>query len=372
MNSNDIYERLKKYEFNKTEPETLRELVRSALIKGDIAKKRIEKFRSTINEVEQIFKSKGLIRRLNIRDEEVLEYKRARTMGIDGSFQYVGGFGGIWYVPISCAVITFEENSKHPSVRIAAEIEEINENQYPNVLMEASIRMLEVERKAIDECLLRIGKDKSKIIFIDGPIVDPPSYSEENYVKRRCETFLHCIEKEVLTIGCVKKPSGKFLINYISHKILENEFEKDLVNQFISDVHLLGCLFTKLYLNDSNGILVSTPFEIGNEDYFYQMYLNNGVRIFSVFMQKDPISRPIRLDIPQKINFSNNIELLIEKAVKATFAWLYPGSNIPLPIALAHNKCNVRKGCAKVLYEEIITRVSSPDPFDNIIKMKMM
>ncbi|MEM2292724.1 MAG: DNA double-strand break repair nuclease NurA [Nitrososphaerota archaeon] len=373
ISSDNIYEQLKKYEFNRTEPETLIELVRSALIKSENARRRIEKFRSIVSEAKQIFESRGLIRRLNIKDEEVYEYRRACTIGIDGSFQYVGGFGGIWYVPISCAIVTFEGVSNQPSVQIAAGIEDIDENQYPNVPIEASIRMLEVERKAIEECLLKIGKeDGDKIIFIDGPIVDPPSYHEENYVKRRCETLLRCIEKKILVIGCVKRPLGKPFINYITHKVLKNESEKNLVNQFISDAHLLGYLFTGSYLSNPSGILMSAPFEISNEDRFHQMYLKNGIRIFSIFTQKDPVSRPIRLDIPQRFDFSDDIYLLSERAVKAVFAWLYPGSNIPLPVALAHDKCNIRRGCAEVLYEEIITRVSSPDPFDNIMKMKMM
>jgi hypothetical protein len=31
----------------------------------------------------------------------------------------------------------------------------------------------------------------------------------------------------------------------------------------------------------------------------------------------------------------------------------------------------VRKGCAEVLYDEILTRSTSPDPFDNVVGMKL-
>jgi len=371
LNHEDIYERLKKYEFNKTEPETLRELVKSALKKGDIVKTRMRKFKRLIDNVKTSFERENLIHEVYISNDEISEYNSGCAIGIDGSFQCVGGVAGIWYVPTSCAIIIFEEGIKsQPVAYVTAGIEDINENEHHNVQGEASIRMLDVETRAINECASKLDRNKRNVIFIDGPIADPPFFSESKYVKRRCDAILRCIEKNALVIGCVKRPFGKPYISYVNNNILKDETERERLNQFISDVHLVNYIFTKSYFEGKKGVLMTTPAEISNEDEVHQSYLKNGVRIFSVFMQKDPVSRPIRLDIPQKIDFSES-KPLVEEAVKTVIAWSYPGYNVPLPVILAHNKCTIRKGCAEVLYEEIITRAASPDPFDSIIKIKM-
>ena len=196
LSHEDIYERLKKYEFNKTEPETLRELVKSALKKGDLVKRRMKKFKRLIDDVKIIFERENLIDEISIRDDEFPEYNSGCAIGIDGSFQCVGGVAGIWYVPISCAIIVFEEGIKsQPVAYVTAGIEDINENEHPNVQGEASIRMLDVETKAINECASKLDKSRRNVIFIDGPIADPPFFSESKYVKRRCDAILRCIEK---------------------------------------------------------------------------------------------------------------------------------------------------------------------------------
>ena len=372
MSSEDLYERLKKYEFNKTEPETLRELVKSALKKGNIVRNRMRKFRRLVEDVRAAFERERLIRTIKVSPDKVSKYRNAYTVGVDGSFQCVGGVGGIWYVPVSCSTIIFERGlSSQPIALIAARIEEINENEYPNVRGEASIRMLQVETKAINECLSKMDKNRKNIIFIDGPIVDPPYYSEEKYIQYRCDIISRCLQNNVLLIGCVKKAYGKPFINYVTRNILKDETERERIKQFTSDVHLINYIFTRLYFDKIEGTLATAPAEISNEDSVHQAYLKNGIRVFSVFMQKDPLSNPIRLDIPLKTDSQNIAETITEEVIKAVYAWSYPGYNIPLPVVLAHNKCTIRRGCAEVLYEEIITRSVGSDPFDNIIKTKL-
>jgi len=58
------------------------------------------------------------------------------------------------------------------------------------------------------------------------------------------------------------------------------------------------------------------------------------------------------------------------KAVKISALWTFPGQNWPLPVMMAHYKCNIRRGCAEVLYDEMITRTTSPKMFDNIVRLK--
>jgi hypothetical protein len=39
--------------------------------------------------------------------------------------------------------------------------------------------------------------------------------------------------------------------------------------------------------------------------------------------------------------------------------WILPGMDEPLPIILAHNKCNVRRGTAETIYYEIMAKALS-------------
>jgi len=371
LSTQDLYETLKRYEFNKTEPETLQELVKSALKKGEIVKERMGKLKALVETVQKILKRENLLLEVDVNQNDRMFYGNLCAVGIDGSFQCVGGIGGIWYTPISCARVIFPNGfSNPPQVSVTAGIEDIDQHKYPNVEAEASVRMLTVETKALGEWASRIGERKS-VVFIDGPIVDPPYYAEKEYVKYRCEVISKCLDKDIFIIGCVKRVLGKPFINYVTAKLLKDDDEKGRLNQFTSDIHLISYVFTKEYFSGAEGILLTFPVDISEEDDVHKAYLKHGIKVFSFFMQKDVYSRPIRLDIPRKLDSNIDIKTLMLEAVKMTFVWSYPGHDIPLPVVLAHNKCAVRKGCAEVLYDEILTRSTSPDPFDNVVGMKL-
>ncbi|MGB9693755.1 MAG: DNA double-strand break repair nuclease NurA [Fervidobacterium sp.] len=371
LSSQDLYERLKRYEFDKTEPETLQELVKSALKKGEIVKERMGLLKALVENVRDILKRENLLLKIDVDQNDCVFYRDLCAVGIDGSFQCVGGIGGIWYTPISCARVVFPNGfSGLPQVSISAGIEDIDQHRYPNVEAEASIRMLSVETKALNEWASSVGERKS-VVFIDGPIVDPPYYAEKEYVKYRCEVISKCLDKDIFIIGCVKQVLGKPFINYVTIKLLKNDNEKNCLKKFTSDIHLISYVFTKEYFSGAKGVLTTLPVDISEEDDVHKAYLKHGIRVFSFFMQKDVYSSPIRLDIPQKLDSNTNMKSIMLKAVKMTFAWSYPGHDVPLPVILAHNKCAVRKGCAEVLYDEILTRSASPDPFDNVVGMKL-
>ena len=77
----------------------------------------------------------------------------------------------------------------------------------------------------------------------------------------------------------------------------------------------------------------------------------------------------LRLDIPllNPPEDNSKTDETVLQAVKATNIWTYPGQDYPLPVILAHEKCNIREGCAQVLYEEIITKSRTVDPYNQLI-----
>jgi len=363
----------KLYEFNKTEPETLSGLIKSVIDKSDGIRNNFELCKNLARTMHEIFVRENFVKSLEAPPEDV--DREISCLGVDGSFQCVGGLGGIWYTPISCSRIFFKGfMDSHPEVDIAADIHDINEIEYPNVEKEAEFRMLAGETKAVNEWLSKGDLPEKVAVFIDGPIVDPPWFSGDKrykeYLEDRCDVIRRCIEKNVLLVGCVKRVFGRYLINNIRDKLAKNDQEKERAKQFISDAHLISFVFTKLSMEHPNNVFYTTPISVSNTDETHKAYLKEGIDIFAVFMQKDLSCAPTRLDIPVLCGKSLDISEKTAKAVKVSALWTLPGQNWPLPIILAHYKCNIRKGCAEVLYDEMITRTTSPNLFDNIVKVK--
>jgi hypothetical protein len=95
----------------------------------------------------------------------------------------------------------------------------------------------------------------------------------------------------------------------------------------------------------------------------YKSYRKNGVYVGCLFFQKSVSSQVLRLDIPfLKQLDPRSAEKMILHVIKAVSEWTLPGQDYPVPIFLAHEKCNIREGCAEVLYDEIITRSTATDP----------
>jgi len=366
----DIFRR---YEFNKTEPETLVSLVEQAMKTGDGVKDELKRFREITEKLFKILADKKVIAMLDpskIDDLDVFKYVCA--VGVDGSLQPVEGFGGYWFVPTSCAMVIFENGpNSQPEVKVSAAIEKIKEYEYYGVGGEAIFRMMTAETKAIMEWAEKHDASLRSVLFIDGPIVDPPYLTEENYVKYRCEALTKCLEKNVLVIGCVKRMKARFLIDFITKTFLSNETDKNLIGNFAWDSHLVTAIFSKLAISGSHGILSTIPVDISEMDNAHKAYRDAGILVHSTYMQKDASSRPLRLDFPILKSHVENIAEHAAKILKASYAWSYPGIDIPLPIFLAHNKCEVRKGCAEILYREIITRSTSTDPFENFMNEKL-
>jgi hypothetical protein len=352
-------------DFNLTEPEVLIKLVEGARIKGEKVQKDMERLRKLSSKIALLIEEKGFLFKESTLKQIKLRHKR--VIGIDGSFQLVGGAGGKWYAPISVARIIFEKFGEQPSVDIFwAGIEEIDESDDPKPNIVASIMMLTAESKAI----LNWGvSNKDAFVFIDGPVVDPPvvTHIKEDYVKDRCKGIKKCLQKSIV-IGCVKRSRDRFYIQYLE-KSIANKTEKRHLKQFLTDQHLMAYIFSQLRRNGYSGPIFTKWIDISSVNKMYELYKKNGVYITCLFFQKSLASPVLRLDVP----FLNppeekpNIDRDILQVVKATNDWTYPGQDYPLPVVLAHEKCNIRRGCADVLYEEIITKSRVIDPQNQII-----
>ncbi|MDT7886510.1 MAG: DNA double-strand break repair nuclease NurA [Thermoproteota archaeon] len=369
MKYQDISELIKRIEFNLTEPQVLVKLINDARLKGEKLQKDMGRFWRIAEEIANILEEREFILLRNNLDQ--IKLHNNYIVGIDGSYQLEGGFGGKWFAPISIARILFEnEMSEQLKVRVDfwAWIEEIDETDHSIPENVARLKMLYGESTAI----LDWGNSKlPSFVFIDGPIADPPvlNIGGTVYINFRCDGLKRCLEKSTI-VGCVKRSRDKFYIKYLE-EVLCDTSEKDNLSQFLTDQYLMLNIFAHIRKTKNHfGPVFTKWIDISSVNETYESYKKNDIHIICLFFQKNMYSPVIRLDIPLLNSPNSNPEKtneIVLQAIKAVDSWTYPGQDYPLPIILAHDKCNIRKGCAEILYEEIITRSRSADPITQLI-----
>lgn len=369
MDYEKLKETLKRIEFKRTEPEVLVRLIEKANEKGEKARNEFRRLSDLVDKISRRVSEMGILSTKTCEDHSTTIVS---AIGVDGSNQLIESFGGKWYVFLSVAGIIFENGiSSQPKVDIFwADIEEFDESNEPNIKKEAEIKMLSIESRLILEY-----SDKPKsVIFIDGPIVDPPfKFSKQDeYIELRCNAIKKALNNDILIIGCVKRIRDRFFINFLKKDVQE-------VEEFPTDQHLMLMLFTKFRIqNNITGPLYtkwidSTEINRKNPNLPYKNYEENGVHVISLFFEKNINSKILRVDVPLNFSPSENperVDDIVGRVVKTVDYWSYPSQD-PLPIYLAHEKCNIRKGAAEILYEEIITKSRSLDIYNQIISSRM-
>jgi hypothetical protein len=363
----DIYERARRADYNKTEPETLSQLVSSAIKIGDEIKGDYVRLRQLTDEALKLLRREDLLKSKEFADEELLGLLSKTASASDGSFQPVGGVDGYWYVPISAALVVFRQGIRNaPEVKVGANIQKINEREHPDLGATMERLMLYAEAKILREWARDSPEDI--IHFMDGPVMDPPRPVEKQYIAYRAETIKWCLNKNIFVLGCVKKLLGNFLMERL--RGILRDFENERLSHFASDAYLIYHVFTKASMQGGM-TLYTKPLEVSDTNPVYKQYKDEGLTVYFMYFQREPRSKPFRAEIPVKAGTNVDVEKLGYKVAATLTAWSYPGYDLPIPIVIAHDKCNIRKGCAEVLYSEIITRAASNDPFDNLVRTKL-
>jgi hypothetical protein len=369
----DLVERLKYVEFNKTDYKVLRKLIDKAIEKGGEVQQQQSRFRDKTKQVYDILSQAGFICRLSQTDLDT-RMKTKCTIAIDGSYQLTGGTAGLWFGLLACVRILLRKGVEsikmfdaEKDLDAEGDIVIIDERSCQSVYSEIERRMLEFETKAI---MLTAG-DKDSILMIDGPIVDPPWYKEPSYVKFRCDAIKNCLNNGTVIIGCVKRIRDNFLKKHIEDSIAKTGVEKSVIREFPTDLHLMSYIFTYMRVQlGIDDVLFTKPIETSEGTPLYKAYKDEGVRIFSFFIQKDLRSLIMRLDVPC-ISDEGQVNIGETELTRLVAMWTYPELGTPLPVYLAHEKCELRKGCAEVLYNEILTRIRTTDQFNQIASFNL-
>lgn len=361
----ELLEEKKRMEFYMTEGEILNNLIKEATNLSQESKELSEKLEKRAKETLEILPSEFLIK--NNENSERVEI----GVGVDGSFQVVGGSGGIWYVPLSAVRIIFEEGLagkvRYKYFSTIRKIEAVDESEAKKF---SSYLMLYLESSEISSIIDMDGISNAPI-FLDGPIIDPPQISNDprmpilpsEYLKYRVNALKKALNDNNLVMGCVKRIRDKDLLSQVSRKDLALQ---DISHKFYNDLYFVAAIF-KLYRfqvrEHYNGTLATQWFEKEYVNDMEKYYRNNGIRIYYFFYQRDSISPITRIEIATLRDLSNDEQ---GEIIKILNYWTLKGHGLPLPALLSHEKCTIREGCAQILYEEIITKESVYYPFTKI------
>jgi len=326
-----LKERIKRLEFNMVEAKVMKELILKAKRRSEEARAQTRKIRSKVGKLLPRLLEEGYIMTVKELERVKLNYKVG--VGIDGSYQLVGGAGGIWYAPMSAVLILalYDDNGKLLTgiEEMIADIKKIDESEYPHPRQKASELMLENESKLIKMW----GKRRHpSYVFIDGPIVDPPNPMDpDRYIPYRAEAIKTCLDHSTV-IGCVKRSRDRAFVKLISNKFTN-------LGESINDQIFLSHLFTYLRLEKEfrsyKGPLFTRWIDISDYDKTYRRYMDEGIHVMTLFYQHSFQTPILRIDVPitedpQDME-SEKLEKYILEAVKAVYEWSKPGLEYPLP-----------------------------------------
>jgi len=354
---------VRRMEFNKTEPELLTELVHKAIRAGEGEKERLKHINKKSHELFKLLKDKDVFRQIKRDGWEVEKLRKAPIGAVDGSFQVVGGVGGRWYILLGIAQVIAETGfTLQPTIIVDGSIEPFDSVDESRIHQLAEVTMMLGEINALRRITDRLGDKYESYVLIDGPIIDPPLYYDEKYIEERVSALRLCYERNMNVVGFVKRIMGKNFLNYLS-----KEDGKEDLTDFTNDLDLLSTVMFDAVKSEVHPIY-TRPINYGegceNGDRItltYNAYKNKGLNVYYSYYKPSLRGRIFRVEY---VSFKPLEEQeLLEKFSQImgliSQVWTLPGMDEPLPIMIAHNKCNVRRGAAETIYYEIMAKALS-------------
>ncbi|MHA1196099.1 MAG: DNA double-strand break repair nuclease NurA [Promethearchaeota archaeon] len=359
-----------KIEFDKTKSELLIEFINKMGKVGDDLKLHINKIMKNsylvkkgiensfkIHEIAQNYKK-------NLKSNEVI--------AVDGSSNIGGQISGKYVCLISVARIHLflNDNNLLPSEYYWGDLKIIDAIDENDVKKSLEIEMIKKETETYEDSIQLFNQSSNdyKILFIDGPVIDPPTYKDEEYIKYRCEVIKKLIKNKIILIGCVKRIFSNEFIHYVKDKI-KNDKLREKIDLYPNDSYLISSLIADhRKQNEFHGIIISDFYNYNNShDSTLECYKLNGIDIKSLFFQYSTKHNLIRVDIPFVENLRINFDEIYEIVKTNLIEWSYPGIDIPYPVYLSHEFSKIRNGCARKIYEDIITKNFSNKPIGQLL-----
>ncbi|MEM0054159.1 MAG: DNA double-strand break repair nuclease NurA [candidate division WOR-3 bacterium] len=361
LSDEEIRSILRKLEFDKTEPKLLVQLIDQAVQLGENERYRISRMRRKIEQLSNFLQENGIIIEL-IPDANLLNQLKKSAIGaLDGSYQLICGSEGQWFGFFGFSMILSKDGfCVNPEIAVDGSIKNFRSADELEAKRKCTEIMMWGESKLLRSLGERLGGFGKAYILIDGPIIDPPLERNPEYISLRTSAIRFCINNEISIIGFVKRIAGSEFI-----KFLKSIFEEKLdLSSFFNDANLLsGSLYVAfsrfkrpVYTKPVN---LFEFLEKSDPMYtVYSLYNEHGLEIYHSYYKPTLRSKVYRIELASTSRLTDD-ELnnhFKEILSLICYIWTLPGMNEPLPIILAHEKCNIRQGAAEKLYYEIITR----------------
>ncbi len=360
-----------KLEFDKTKSELLIEFISKMGKISDDLKLHLNEIMKNSYKIKSIVKDQFDLFEVGSNYNKNLHCKE--VIAIDGSSNIGGQLTGKFVCLYSVARIHLlidDQNNIIPSDYYWGDMDIIDALDELEINKKLEVKMLQKETEAYGNSLSLFNNANSnkKIIFVDGPTIDPPTYNDINYVKFRCDTIKSLLDKNIIIIGCVKRIFGTHFCNYLSDLIKDESFKKK-IELYLNDSYLISSMVADYRKqNNYHGPIISNFYENTSKiDQTTEEYHNNGISIKSLFFQFSTKHNLIRVDLP----FLKNKDLknldFIEFIKTNLVEWSYPGIDVPYPVYLAHEFSKIRNGCAQKIYDDIISKNLSSKPISQLL-----
>lgn len=375
-----IRRKLNLIELNKIPAEALVGFVKQTQEQAILMKSDSKQYSKAAENIKKLMEEKKLVHIIDVSTQTLDQFSKEFTDAVDGSNQFFPKPDGTFIYFFSTAKIRYPDGyGTNVEVTVAPFTETIGKIDPKFASSEAGNFMMRMETETMKHAIET--RSEGGILFLDGPIIDPPeNIISDEYLQQRTLTIKEAFRKKITVIGIVKRIMGDmFTTNYKSYFSSNQMTDFENMN---SDKNLAVHVLTKSLKSDKDSIAYTEPFKISNINYpsgkegknfkkTAQSYHDEGVDVVTFIMKNGYASPPIRVDVAISSE-SNDLSEITQNAIKYAAAWAAPGRHIPIPVILAHEKCNIGRGAAQILFTEFIAGSKSNDNEENIIQLQMM
>ena len=365
-----------KIDFDKTKSELLIDFISKMGKVGDDLKKHLNAIMRNSFKIKNEIKNKFNLYAINSNYNSDLN--SGEIVAVDGSSNIGGQLSGKFVCLYSVArihIVTDESNNLLPSEYYWGDLEIIDALDEIKIKELLEVKMIQKETEAYNDSIQLYNKSSKgyNVLFVDGPVIDPPAYKEEEFVRSRCDIIKNLISNKIILIGCVKRIFSSDFCSYITNLISDDGL-KDKIKIYLNDSYLISSLMADYRKqNNYHGVIITDFYKnLLSENTASHKYHMQDIEVRSLFFQYSTRHNLIRVDIPFIRSKDIDVDDIYEIVKTNLIEWSYPGIDIPYPVYLAHDFSKIRNGCAQKIYDDIISKNLSNKPvgqlFINMLK----
>jgi len=327
--------------------------------------------------VLDLMKTKNLINRLDVKTIDLKPVTLPYTIGVDGSNQHYQTTDGDILYFFSATRITFHPGKQVSSdnVKLQTSIQRFNGAIEEHAATAAELSMVGMETKEIVAAANEKTVDEPGLLFLDGPIVEPPNSTDQQNITNRVAAIKTAFDKNLIPIGIVKGIYSTFFIDKYSKEFTAVSADEQQFKNLRADKNFAIQVLTR-FLENSEDVGYTKPFkfsDVKNMDKYANganKYINAGVDIITFLLENGFQGNPLRVDVAISTDQKINVDKFTEKIVEYIAQWSAPGRHVPIPVSLAHDRCNIGQGAANILYSEFISHSKTGDLLQDITAHK--